>query len=244
VITTEAAMENNTAEQVILYNVRRYGTAGRFYHWVHAASMMLFLSTGWQIHISQPIFGDLGAVRTLHIALGIFIIFWDLVVQIAIIAIEGHAKDVIPTLNDVADLIVIILCTLRIIDDKYYPHYDFYDPTLGAYVRKYHPGQKFLSISDILAMLFMGITGIALAELIQSGSTGMMSFLAGATVLFSWLIPITLTNLRFIHFLLFMYFLLTTIFHVYFALIPQNFSRLRAMVTGNEIIKEHTNTKH
>jgi len=234
-ISAEQGIETN---QIVLYNVRRYGTAGRFYHWVHAASMMLFLSTGWQIHISEPIFGDMNMVRVLHIALGIFIIFWDLVVQIAIIAIEGHARDVIPTLTDIADLIIIVLCTLRIIDDKYYPHYDFYDPTLGIYVRKYHPGQKFLSIADILAMAAMGVTGIALAELIQPGSTGIMGFVAGATILFSWLIPVTLVDLRFMHFLLFMYFLLTTLFHIYFALIPQNFSRLRAMITGNETIRE------
>lgn len=225
-------------EQIVLYNVRRYGAAGRTYHWVHAGAMMLFLSTGWQIYTGDIIFGDMNVIRTLHIALGIFIIFWDLIVQIAIMAIDGHVKDVIPTLTDITDIIVILLCTLRIIDDKYYPHYDFYDPTLGVYIRKYHPAQKFLSIADILAMLAMAVTGIALAELLQPGSTGFMGFLAGATIFFSWLIPATQVNIRFLHFLLFLYFLLTTVFHIYFALIPQNFSRLRAMITGQEIIKE------
>ena len=237
-ITSTSPVENNASNEIIVYNVRRYGTAGRFYHWVHAACMMLFISTGWQIYVSQPIFGGLSTITTLHIALGIFILFWDLIVQISIIIIEGHAHDVIPTLIDLADLIIILMCTLRIIDDKYYPHYDFYDPTLGVYVRKYHPAQKFLSIADILAMLAMGITGITLAELIQPGSTGVMGFIAGTKVLYSWLIPATITNLKFLQFLLFMYFLLTTIFHIYFALIPQNFSRLRAMITGNETIRE------
>ena len=237
-ISAEPTFDNNSSDEIILYNVRRYGVAGRLYHWTHAMAMMLFLSTGWQIYTSKPIFGDMTIIRTIHIGLGIFIIFWDLVVQIAIIAIEGHARDVIPTLTDFADIIIILLCTLRILDDKYYPHYDFYDPSLGIYVRKYHPAQKFLSISDILAILFMGITGIALAEAIQPGSTGFMGFFAGLTILFSWLIPATATNLRFIHFLIFLYFLLTTVFHVYFALIPQNFSRLKAMITGKEIIKE------
>ena len=231
ITTTEEQPKHSSEEAIILYNVRRYGTAGRLYHWVHAGAMMLFLSTGWQIYVGQPIFGDMALIRTIHIALGIFIIFWDLIVQIAIIAIDGHSWDVIPTLTDFADLILILLCTLRIIDDKHYPHYDFYDPTLGAYVRKYHPAQKFLSIADILAMFAMAVTGIALAELF-------MGFLAGFTLLVSWLIPMTMVNIRFFHFLLFLYFLLTTIFHVYFALIPQNFGRLRAMVTGQELIKE------
>lgn len=237
-INSPSGVENQSSEEIIVYNVRRYGTAGRFYHWIHAACMMLFISTGWQIYVAKPIFGSMTIVRALHIALGIFIIFWDLVVQIAIIALEGHVHDVIPTPNDLADLILILLCTLRIIDDSHYPHYDFYDPTMGIYVRKYHPAQKFLSIADILAMAAMGITGITLAETIQPGSAGVMGFVTGFNVLYSWLIPITLENLLFIHFMLFMYFLLTTIFHIYFALIPQNFSRLRAMITGNEQIRE------
>ena len=130
--SSDENVQHPSEEAIVLYNVRRYGTAGRTYHWVHAGAMMLFLSTGWQIFTGQPIFADMNFVRTIHIALGIFIIFWDLIVQIAIIIIDGHPKDVIPTLTDIADLILILLCTLRIIDDKHYPHYDFYDPTLGA----------------------------------------------------------------------------------------------------------------
>ena len=225
-------------DEIILYNVRRYGTAGRLYHWVHAASMMLFLSTGWQIHVNQPILFNMSAIRILHIVLGIFILFWDLGVQIAIIAIEGHLKDIIPTPSDIADLCIILLCTLRIIDDKYYPHYDFYDPDLGIYIRKYHPGQKFLAIGDIFAMFLMGVTGIALAEVQQPGSTGLIGFFGSFTLLISWIVPITSQILRFFHFILFVFFGLTTIFHIYFALIPQNFSRLRAMITGKELIKE------
>ena len=237
-INADQTLDTKQSEEIILYNVRRYGVAGRVYHWTHAMAMMLFLSTGWQIYTSKAIIGDMATVRVFHIALGIFIIFWDLVVQIAITIIEGHARDVIPTITDFADIILILMCTLRIIDDKYYPHYDFYDPSLGIYFRKYHPAQKFLSISDILAMFFMGITGIALAEAMQPGSTGFMGFFAGLTILFSWIIPATAANLRFIHFMIFVYFLLTTVFHVYFALIPQNFSRLRAMITGKEVIRE------
>lgn len=237
-ISAEANLEDKTGEEIILYNVRRYGVGGRVYHWVHAMAMLLFLSTGWQIYISQPIFGDMNLIIAIHISLGIFILFWDLIVQIAILIIEGHAHDVIPTLTDITDLILILMCTLRILDDKYYPEYDFYDPSSGIYFRKYHPAQKFLSIADILAMAFMGITGIALAETLMPGSTGPMAFVGSFTIIFSWLIPATSTNLRFMHFLVFIYFLLTTIFHIYFALIPQNFSRLKAMITGNELIRE------
>lgn len=236
--SSEEQSQLPSEEPIILYNVRRYGTAGRLYHWVHAAAMMLFLSTGWQIYVNQPIFGNMTLIRTIHISLGIFAIFWDLIAQIAIMIIDGHPKDVIPTPTDIADLILILLCTLRIIDDKHYPDYDFYDPELGVYVRKYHPAQKLLSIADILAMFAMAVTGITLAEMLQPGSTGFMGFLVGFTLLVSWLIPMTMANIRFFHFLLFLYFLLTTTFHVYFALIPQNFGRLRAMVTGQETIKE------
>src|SRR3990172_4314119 len=217
---------------VVIYNVRRYGTAGRFYHWVHAACMMLFISTGWQIYTREVIFADMQTIRLLHITLGIFIIFWDLLFQPLILLIDGHFKDVIPTFTDVRDLVVMLLCALRLLDDSHYPHYDFYDPQLGVYVRKYHPGQKFLSISDMAAMLFMAITGIGLAEMQQAGSTGIMGFLATINSIY---MPIFLglgINIRFIHFLIFVFFTITTFFHIYFALIPQNIHRLKAMITG------------
>ena len=233
---TSSASEN--PGEIIIYDVRRYGTAGRMYHWVHAACMMLFISTGWQIHIQEPIFLPMSEVRILHIMLGIFIVFWDVIVQVSIIAIDGHLKDLIPTPTDIADLIVIMLCTLRIIDDKYYPDYDFYDPDLGVYVRKYHPGQKFLSLTDILAIILMGATGIALAEVQQPGSTGFMGFFGGIASIFGLIFPLTAVYLRFIHFVIFVFFALSTFFHIYFALIPQNASRLRAMITGKESIRE------
>ncbi|MHA2365852.1 MAG: hypothetical protein ACXAC7_17975 [Candidatus Hodarchaeales archaeon] len=229
--------EFSSPDEIIVYDVRRYGTAGRFYHWIHAACMMLFISTGWQIHINEPIFGDMKFVRLLHIGLGIFIILWDLIAQIAIILIDGHIMDIIPTPWDVRDIILIVLCTTGIISDDHYPHYDFYDPDLGVYVRKYHPGQKFLAISDLVAMVFMGSTGIALAEAQEAGSTGIMSFFAELNFFINPFIDMFGLNMRFIHFLLFVFFTLTTFFHMYFALIPQNFSRLKAMITGKEQLK-------
>jgi cytochrome b subunit of formate dehydrogenase len=223
---------------MVIYNVRRYGAAGRFYHWVHAACMMLFISTGWQIHTREVIFGDIAFIRTLHISLGIFILFWDLLCQSTLLAIDHHLKDILPTPQDIRDLIVMFLCTLGIISDEHYPHYDFYDPELGVYVRKYHPGQKLLAVTDIIMMIFMGSTGIALAETQQPGSTGMMAFFAIFNAPIRPFLEIVGINLRFVHFLLFTFFTLTTTFHIYFALIPQNFSRLKAMITGKESIKQ------
>ena len=237
---TVSSEKTESQDQIIIYNVRRYGSAGRFYHWIHAASMALFISTGWQIHTREIIFGDASTIRTLHIMLGIFILFWDLVYQPLLLAIEGHLKDVIPTPNDVRDLILILLCTLNLISDDNYPHYDFYNAETGMYHRKYHPAQKFLAISDLAAMLLMGITGISLAETQQPGSTGIMSFLAIFNNLIEPFLDAFGLNVRFLHFLLFVFFTLTTIFHVYFALIPQNVARLKAMITGTEDISgEH-----
>ncbi|MFW9928688.1 MAG: hypothetical protein ACFFD1_04800 [Candidatus Thorarchaeota archaeon] len=223
-------------EIMTVYNVRRYGAAGRIYHWIHAAAMMLFISTGWQIYTQDLILGDMGIVRAIHISLGIFIILWDLICQPALLAIDGHFKDIIPTPGDVRDLIVIFLCTLRIIGDEHYPHYDFYDPDLGIYIRKYHPGQKFLSITDMVAMLFMGSTGIAMAEAAQAGSTGIMSFMTVFNIILVPFLDLFGISFRLFHFFLFIFFTLTTFFHIYFALIPQNIARLKAMVTGTEDI--------
>jgi cytochrome b subunit of formate dehydrogenase len=173
--------------------------------------------------------------------LGIFILFWDLVYQPLLLALEGHIKDVIPTPSDVRDLILIVLCTLNLISDDNYPHYDFYNAETGMYHRKYHPAQKFLAISDLVAMLLMGATGIALAEAQQPGSTGIMSFFVGLNDLMLPFLGLLGISVRFFHFLLFVFFTLTTIFHVYFALIPQNVARLKAMITGKEDIQENIN---
>lgn len=201
---------------------------------------MLFISTGVQIHLAQAFFADMGAVRTLHIALGVFIILWDLVLQPILLFGEKHFLDMIPTHKDVRDLILILLCATGLIGDKHYPHYDFYDKETGHYVRKFHPAQKFLAVTDILAMVGMAYTGIALAEMQEAGSTGVMQFLTFFNGIFN-LIPfveVTMANLRFVHFLLFVFFTFTTLNHIYFAFIPNNYSRLRGMVMGTEEIED------
>ena len=97
---------------------------------------------------------------------------------------------------------------------------------------KYHPAQKLLALMNLVVIFLMGVTGIALAEQLAPGSTGILAVLA---LLVAPLQALDL-NIRFLHFLMFVYFLVSTMVHFYFAIIPQNRQRLRGMVTGKEEI--------
>jgi cytochrome b subunit of formate dehydrogenase len=97
---------------------------------------------------------------------------------------------------------------------------------------KYHPAQKLLSLTNLLAIFAMGVTGIALAEEISKGSTLIFGVLTLLLIPFE----IFYLDVRFIHFLIYVYFLGSTMVHFYFALIPANRNRLRGMITGKEHI--------
>lgn len=223
--------KTDTTSKII--KVQRYNKAQRLHHWVHVFSMSIFFVTGLELVIKMYFIGDYMFTRSLHYSLGIFIGLWDLIFFVSVVLIEREVHQLIPTPRDFLDLIIILLCALRILPDSKYPHYDYYVVEKKEYIMKYHPAQKLLSLTNLLAIFMMGVTGIALAEELSPGSTMVLS------VLTIFLIPFQALylDIRFIHFLIYIYFLGSTMIHFYFAIIPANRNRLRGMITGKEHIE-------
>ncbi len=218
--------------------IERYKRPQRIHHWVHVLFMIIFFFTGLELFLKMYFVGDYFLTRGLHYTLGIFIGIWDLIIYTIILAKYDLFNEIIPTPRDFLDLTIIALCYLKILPDSKYPKYDYYNLEEKKYVMKYHPAQKLLAIPNLGGIFVMGVTGILMAEALAPGST---SYLVPGIVvgLFELLVtPLRILNidLRLVHFLGYLYFILTTIVHFYFAIIPQNRNRLKGMVTGVEEI--------
>jgi len=226
-----------------IISVERYNRSQRLHHWIHVFGMLAFFFTGLELFIQMYFIGDYFLTRAFHFMLGIFIGIWDLVYFPFILMKDNKLGEIIPTPRDVLDLFIITLCYFKILPDSKYPHHDFYILEEEKYVMKYHPGQKILSVTNILAILGMGVTGIVLAENVSPGTAGF--FVPGFVIaLFSLLVsPLQLLsiNLRLIHFLGYLYFILTTLLHFYLAIIPSNRNRLRGIVKGQENLRVASN---
>ncbi|UCG03827.1 MAG: cytochrome b/b6 domain-containing protein [Candidatus Heimdallarchaeota archaeon] len=213
--------------------VVRYNNLQRFHHWVHVIVMILFFLTGFELFIKVYFLGDYFFTRSLHLVLGIFAGFWDIIFFGAITIGYRKVNEIVPYPRDFLDIAIIVLCAIGILPDEKYPKYDFYLREKKKYVMKYHPLQKLLTVSNVFMIFLMGVTGIALAEELVPGSTGILSILG----LLVFPFQIFELDIRFIHFGIYVYFLFTTLVHFYFAVIPQNRHRLKGMVTGKEKIR-------
>ncbi|MHA2053642.1 MAG: cytochrome b/b6 domain-containing protein, partial [Candidatus Hodarchaeales archaeon] len=222
--------QESTGQKYLL--AERYSNIHRLHHWIHVGLMLSFLLTGLELYIKVYFIGDYSSIRTIHLILGIFMGLWDLVFYTFILVKDHKFFEIFPTPREILDMFIIFLCSIRILPDSKYPHYDFYIIEEKKYVMKYHPAQKLLASMNLLIIFLMGVTGIALAEELTPGSAGIFAFIG----LFAAPLIVLDLNIRFIHFLMFIYFLSTTIVHAYFAIIPQNRERLRGMVTGKERI--------
>ena len=212
--------------------VERYSRTHRLHHWIHVFCMLAFFFSGFELFIKVYFIGDYSITRIYHFVLGIFIGGWDLIFYLAILIKDKKLLEIFPTPREILDMFIILLCAFRILPDSKYPHYDYYILEEKKYVMKYHPAQKLLALVNLLVIFLMGATGIALAEELEPGSTGLIGLL-GLVVAPMYLFDL---NIRLMHFLMFIYFLSSTIVHFYFALIPQNRQRLKGMVLGEEKI--------
>lgn len=213
--------------------VVRYNNLQRLHHWVHVIVMILFFLTGFELFIRVYFIEDYFFTRVLHFLLGIFAGFWDIIFFGAILIGYRKINEIIPYPRDFLDIAIIVLCAIGILPDEKYPTYDFYDLEKKKYVMKYHPLQKLLTVSNVIMIFLMGVTGIVLAEEVVPGSTGVLSILG----LFAIPFQVFKIDIRFIHFGVYLYFLFTTFIHFYFAVIPQNRHRLKGMATGKEKIR-------
>ena len=232
--TKTETSQQKIAESGKILNVERYKRSQRIHHWIHVLLMIFFLFTGLELFLGMYFLGDYTDTRTFHVMFGIFIGFWDLIVFPAIVIKFKKYGEIIPTPRDFLDMFIIFLCYLRILPDSKYPHYDYYNVEKKKYIMKYHPAQNVLSLSNLLAILGMGITGLVLSD--QANPGRMPSFIIDLFNLILLPLEWFAIDIRLVHFLIFLYFLTTTMVHFYFAIVPQNRERLRGMVTGTEKI--------
>lgn len=219
-------------EQIL--SVERYKRSQRIHHWIHVVLMIIFLFTGLELFLGMYFLGDYSDTRLFHVIFGVFIGFWDLIVFPAIVIRFKKYGELIPTPRDFLDMFIIFLCYIRILPDSKYPHYDYYNVDKKKYIMKYHPAQKVLSLSNLIAIFGMGVTGVVLSE--QSNAGHVPSIIVDIFNLILLPLGWFAIDIRLVHFLIFLYFLTTTMVHFYFAIIPQNRERLRGMITGKEKI--------
>ncbi len=214
--------------------VERYTRLERLDHWVHVLIMILFFFTGFELFSQTYFIGSEYFTQIFHFALGGIIACWYLFFYSYFIFKYKKFNEIFPTPQDFRDLIIILLCKIKILPDSRYPRYDYYIFEEKKYGMKFHPAQKFLSLMNLLAIFTIGSTGIVMSE------TLFPDYLPGIfTAFFSLIVfPLELLaiDLRFIHQSMYFYFILTTIVHFFLAIIPQNRNRLIGMVTGSEKI--------
>ncbi len=232
-VTTQAGLLKEKEALLEILTIERYTKGQRLHHWIHVMTMLVFFFTGFELFIKIFFVGDYFSTRSVHFFLGIFIGLWDLLFFGFLVLKHNHLHQILPTPRDFLDLAIIALCAVRILPDKKYPHYDYYVVDENRYVMKYHPAQKLLTVLNLIMVVIMGITGITLAETLVPGSTGIFAGLADGVL---YHLSIINVDVRFFHFSVYLYFIITTMVHFYFALIPANRNRLRGMVTGKETI--------
>ncbi|MHA2165474.1 MAG: hypothetical protein ACXAAT_06355 [Candidatus Hodarchaeales archaeon] len=133
-------------------NVERYSRTHRFHHWIHVSLMLLFLFTGFELYIKVYFLSDYSNTRNIHYLFGLFIGFWDLIVYPGILLKDKKFLEIFPTPREILDMFIILLCSLRILPDSKYPHYDYYILEEKKYVMKYHPAQKLLASVNLLVI--------------------------------------------------------------------------------------------
>jgi cytochrome b subunit of formate dehydrogenase len=226
-----------TSDDKRFIRARRYSKFHFTQHWGNMILMVLFFITGLEIAFSKYVFGDYQFTQNFHIIIAYIILFWSLGFYAFVVYWDKKLYEVILTPRDILDLLLIIGCAIGLLNDKHYPHYDFYDPIRKRYIMKYHPVQKMLAFFNFWALIFIGITGFALYEQINPGRYFMAEL--GALVMspFTSFIDDIGLNIRFIHYLVFIYFGLGTAIHAYFALKKDNRSRFVAMFKSYEHIE-------
>lgn len=213
---------------------RRYSKKIRIQHWGNSLAMLLFMLTGTEIYLQQYPFGGYDFTQTLHIYLGVFIVFWSVILYPIFVTMDKKWHTIIPTPKDIVDLVLILGVAFKILNESKYPKYDFYDPNTKKYVAKYHPTQKLLATGNFVFLIFIAITGFALLEAILPGM-----FFGVGEISMNMIQPILDLgiDLRFLHFVIFLYFAFGTAVHFYFTQLPQNRGRLSGMITGREPIQ-------
>ncbi|MHA2502223.1 MAG: cytochrome b/b6 domain-containing protein [Candidatus Kariarchaeaceae archaeon] len=214
--------------------VKRYSSIQRVQHWGNVILMILLGVTGIEISQGKFPLGGMLFTQQLHLWAGLLVFILSWILYTFIIAVEGRVREILPTPRDVLDLFIILGCGIGLISDEHYPHYDFYDKDKGKHINKYHPTQKFLAVLNYIMLFMIAMSGFALYGKVAPGNWTF--FVSIGDAIMNPLLDLGLP-LRFFHFLVFAYFLVSTSIHFYFTVLPQNRQRLWGMLTGRQKIK-------
>lgn len=237
-MTSTIGLHNDSiSDQIDMIKVERYTSSQRLHHWVHTLLMIFFFFTGFELFSDTFLVGTEYFTQIMHFILGACIGVWDLIFYPIIVFRYKKFKEIFPSLSDFQDLLIITLCKIKIYPMSKYPKYGFYDLEKKEYVRKYHPGQKVLSLTNLIALFVIGTTGMVLVSSVFPDSSYVPDFVLALFKLI--LVPFETLGIenRLIHFLCYIYFILTTIVHFFLAVIPQNRNLLKGMLLGKEEIK-------
>ncbi|MHB8170412.1 MAG: cytochrome b/b6 domain-containing protein [Thermincolia bacterium] len=183
----------------------------RFFHWSFAATIIVLIYTGLYNHYPINILGfaDMGNIRIIKYMVS-YVALFLLIARIYYGIVTRDIDHIIFNRQDLKDL------------PGFFRYYFFLAPKEPPHA-KYNPGQKLIFTSWILIFGFSAITGFILYD----------------HGYFGWLLPMFggLQYLRFLHYLVFLYFLATTMLHVYLA-VSEDPAKLQAMFTGHMRRKE------
>ncbi|MCY3414031.1 MAG: cytochrome b/b6 domain-containing protein [Candidatus Heimdallarchaeota archaeon] len=246
-------MTTKNTEEGEFFIAHRYSMGHVIQHWGNLLAMMILMFTGIEIAFGDFVIGDYGSTSDFHIYVGYFLAFWSVGLYLFLVIKDKKFKEIIPTPRDFLDLFLIIGCGIGILKDcDMYPYYDYYNPEKGKYYMKYHPTQKVLAFVNLIALFGIGITGFALYNelhpdelFLATLSDNLISPIVGALAFINPIVSNWIEfkiNTRIIHYFFFIYFLVSSATHGYFSLLPQNRSRLVAMIKGTEKVPIHGDT--
>lgn len=178
----------------------------RVFHWLFAVCLVVIMYTGLYIHYPVNILGfvDMRAAKT-GMFITVYIALFLLAARVYYGIITGDIRNILVNRQDIKNLPGFFKFFF-FLAEKEPPH------------AKYNPGQKLIFTGWLIAFGFQAVTGFILYD---TGS-------------FGWLLPLFggLQNIKYLHYLVFLYFAATTMLHVYLTL-SEDPAKLQAMFTGH-----------
>ncbi len=213
------------AAPLVMAEVPRHEASMRFAHWAHVVLMGGLLVTGYSIHEKTYILGS--GTTYLHLALAFTIAFIDLPVHFLAMWRSGDMRNIFTPKKDDIKVAVGTTTNFFYLSKKYPEHATWDAKKKDWYLdRKYCSYQKYLFYGDLISIIVIGITGLALYW--PETFAWLNSLLGGSS------------NIRALHLFIFYYFAATVLAHAYLSFIPSNLGRMKSMITGKGKVRVHT----
>lgn len=206
--------------------VRRHTLSIRAIHWAHAGLMLSLIATGLGVHWRVYLLGTLTTI--VHVGIGLTILLVDFPLRFTALWKAKELGVLVKPLKEDFREIGGITANLFGLSKTYPEHSTFEKQTRRYFLdRKYCAFQKAMLWGDVMGIVAIAITGMAL----YTSHFGWVTGLLGGSL-----------NVRAVHAFLFFYFAATLIGHVYLSVIPYNWGKMSAMVSGVGQIREHVPT--